>query len=230
MKTPLLLATLLIFASSALAQKRQPVETAPPATAPSTTNTSNQGVGNNRFRAHFGDFCCSAPSDDRTTDDSATPFASVEIVHAHGGPDWKPSGYMTFGQAVSLGQQQTALSPGHANPAMVQQMLDLYQELQKVKEQNRVDGKSDDVKWRELKPALNPADYRRPPSTFMNYADALAVGEQADQQKQEPPPTPSLGEVAQEQRDAKPADEKAEVLIKQNADGTPVIVQKKPQQ
>jgi hypothetical protein len=136
---------------------------------------------------------------------------------------------MTFSQALSVGQQQSTLTPSQqSNSAMVQQMLDLYRQMRAVEAQNRADGKSGPVKWSDLKPALDPADYRRPPTTFMDYPQALALGEQEEAHLQDQNQTPSLGQLAQDQRESKPAEEKAKVVIKQNADGSPVIVQRKP--
>lgn len=114
------------------------------------------------------------------------------------------------------------------NPAMVQQMLDLYEQERVVEAQQRLDAKSGPVKWSDLKPALDPANYRRPPTTFMDYSQALALGAQEEAYAQDPNHTASLGEVAQDQRESKPAEEKVKVVIKQNAGGSPVIANKKP--
>jgi len=46
--------------------------------------------------------------------------------------------------------------------------------------------------------------------------------------QQTPAPAPSLGDVAREQRDSKNSDEKADIRIKQDANGRPVVVTKQP--
>jgi hypothetical protein len=132
---------------------------------------------------------------------------------------------MTFSQALSTGQQQVTLAPTpEAKSALVQQMLDLIQQVRAAQNQNYLNDDSGPVKWADLKPAINPTDYQRPPSTFMNFSQALALGKQQAAQKQAP--TPSLGEVAQDERASKPADEKATVVIKQDAQGNAIIVHK----
>jgi hypothetical protein len=225
MKTFLLLAGVTLLAAPTFAQARPPAESSHP-----IIQMRQPAQSSFRFHAHFGNACCSfdnsfAPE----SDDSGSPFASVEIAHAHGGPDFQPSSFMTFSQALSVGQQQAMLThTQQSNAAMVQQMLDLFQQVRAVKDQNRADGKSGPVKWVDLKSTVDPADYRRPPSTFMDYAQALALGEQEEANAQDLNQAPSLGAAAQDQREAKPAEEKAKVVIKQNADGSPVIVQKKP--
>jgi hypothetical protein len=93
--------------------------------------------------------------------------------------------------------------------------------------QNRLNGKSGPVKWSDLKPRLDPADYRHPASTFMDYSQALALGEQEEAQAKEAAQTPSLGEVVDDLRESKSTEEKAKVVIKQDADCMPVIIQKK---
>jgi len=220
----------LAFATSTFAQAKASAESSRPVTESRPVVETRPPVQvNNRLRAHFGNSCCLSLDSTQSSGDSVSPFASVEIVHAQGGPDWQPSNFMTFPQAVSVGQQEAALTPGHqANPAMVQQMLELIQQVRIAKDQNRADGNSGPVKWADLKPALDPADYRRPPSTFMDYQQALALGEDAEAHPKDPDQMPSLGDVARDERESKPANEKATVVIKQNADGSPVIVQKKP--
>jgi hypothetical protein len=227
MKTSLLLAGVTLLAASTFAQARPPAEPSHPVIEMRQPTQSNF-----RFHAHFGNACCSSDNSFAPeSGESESPFASVEIVHAHGGPDFQPSSFMTFSQALSMGQQQAMLTPSRqSSAAVVQQMLDLIQEVRAVKDQNRADGKSGPVKWADLKSTLDPADYRRPPSTFMDYSRALALGEQEEAQEQNPKQEPSLGPAAEDQREAKPAEERAKVVIKQNADGSPVIVQKKPQQ
>jgi hypothetical protein len=225
MKTSLLLGAVMLLTSSTFAQARPPVEPSRP-----VIEMRQPAQSNFRFHAHFGNACCSSNTFVPASDDSDGPLASVEIAHAHGGPDFQPSNFMTFPEAVSVGRQQATLThTQQSNAAMVQQMLDLIQEVRAVKDQNRADGKSGPVKWADLKSTIDPADYRRPPSTFMDYSQALALGEQEEAQAQDLNQEPSLGAAAQDQREAKPAEEKAKVIIKQNADGSPVIVQKKPQ-
>ena len=64
------------------------------------------------------------------------------------------------------------------------------------------------------------------PSRFVRFSKAVATGERALQQT--PAPAPSLGDVAREQRDSKTSDEKADIRIKQDANGKPVVVTKQP--
>jgi hypothetical protein len=64
------------------------------------------------------------------------------------------------------------------------------------------------------------------PSRFVRFSKAVATGERALQQA--PAPTPSLGDVAREQRDSQTSDEKADIRIKQDANGKPVVVTKQP--
>lgn len=225
MKKPLLLAAVMLLTSSAFAQARPPLESSHPV---AETQTRPQLQPNFRFHVHRGGSCCSAPDFAPSSDDYASPSVSVEIVEAQGDPDWQSSNFMPFPQAVSAGQQQAAITPGKPNAAMVQQMVELYQQVRAAQEQKGQNGNSAPVKWSDLKPALDPADYRRAPTTFMDYSQALALGKQEEAQAQDPNQTPSLAEAAHDQRESKPAEEKAKVVIKQNADGSPVIVQKKP--
>lgn len=219
-----LLAGVTLLVTSTFAQTRAPLESSRP-----VIEMRQPAQPNFHFHAHFGNACCSTDTFAPASDDSDGPFASVEIVHAHGGPDFQPSSFMTFPQALSVGRQQATLThTQRSNAAMVQQMLDLFQQVRAVKDQNCADGKSGRVKWADLKSTIDPADYRRPPSTFMDYSQALALGEQEEAHAQDLNREPSLGAAAQDQREAKPAEEKAKVVIKQNADGSPVIVQKKP--
>ena len=225
MKSSLVSAAVMLLASSTFAQARTPVEPSHP-----VIEMRQPAQSNFHFHTHFGNSCC--PSDNSfapESDDSGSPFALVEIVRTHGGPDFQPSSFMTFPQALSVGRQQATLAPSQqSNATIVQQMLDLIQQVRAVKDQNRADGKSGRVKWADLKSTLDPADYRRPPSTFMDYSQALALGEQADAQ---PPGTQqpvSLGDAAREVNESKPTGEKAKVAIKQDDKGNPVIVEKKP--
>jgi hypothetical protein len=226
MKSSLLLAAVMLLAASTFAQARPPLEPSRP-----IIEMRQPAQSHFHFHAHFGNSCCSSDNNFApVSDDSESPFGSAEIVHAHGGPDFQPSSFMTFSQALSIGRQQATLTPSQqSNAAMVQQMLDLFQQVRAVKDQNRADGKFGPVKWADLRSTIDPADYRRPPSTFMDYSQALALGEQEEAHAQDLNQEPSLGAAAQDQREAKPAEEKAKVVIKQNADGSPVIVQKKPQ-
>ena len=64
------------------------------------------------------------------------------------------------------------------------------------------------------------------PSKFVRFSKAVATGERTLQQT--PAPAPSLGDVAREQRESKTFDEKADVRIKQDANGKPVVVTKQP--
>ena len=62
----------------------------------------------------------------------------------------------------------------------------------------------------------------------MDYSRAPALGEQADARPQGTQQPVSLGDAAREVNESKPAGEQAKVVIKQDAKGHPVIVEKKP--
>jgi hypothetical protein len=64
------------------------------------------------------------------------------------------------------------------------------------------------------------------PSKFLHFSKAVATGQRTLQQT--PAPAPSLGDVAREQRDSKTSNEKADVVIRQDAKGKPVVVEKQP--
>ncbi len=224
MRTSILLAAFILLATSAFAQAKTPTESSRP-----VVESRPQPQQNYRFHVHIGSSCFFSSSFSSSPDDSGSPFAAVGIVQEHGGPNWQPSSFVAYPQALSKGQQQVALTPlQQQSPVTVQQMLDLYQQVRAVEAQNRLEGNPSPVKWSDLRPALDPADYRRPPTSFMDYSQALALGEQEAAHAQDPNQPPSLGEVAQDQRESKPAEEKAKVVIKQNAEGSPVIVNKKP--
>jgi len=227
MKTPLMLVAVVVLAGSAFGQAKVPAEPSQSITE-SRPPISTRAVAqpDHRFRARFSNSCCFDINSAPVSDDSVIPFASVEIVHAQGGPDWQASNFMMFQQAVRLGQQQAALAPRGSNPAMVQQMLELIQQVRAVKDQNRLNGNTESVKWADLKGTLDTADYRRPPSTFMDYSQALALGEKAQTPGTQQPV--SLVDAAREASESKPAGEKAKVAIKQDDKGNPVIVEKKP--
>jgi|GEM_PF-6321650 len=74
--------------------------------------------------------------------------------------------------------------------------------------------------------AHGDADWQ--PSRFMRFSKALATGEREQAQQQTPEPTPSLGDVAREERESKTSDEKPGAVIKQDAKGKPVVVTKQP--
>ena len=224
MRTWLLLAAVAVLSTSSFAQSKpstdasRPVFQRPP-------QSQSQAPRNFHARTNFSDACCFSSGFGSTSYDSGSSSPSYANVGAHGGPDWQSSNYMTFSQALSTGQQQVTLAPTpEAKSALVQQMLDLIQQVRAAQNQNYLNDDSGPVKWADLKPAINPTDHQRPPSTFMNFSQALALGKQQAAQKQAP--TPSLGEVAQDERASKPADEKATVVIKQDAQGNAIIVHK----
>jgi hypothetical protein len=189
--------------------------------------TRSQPQQNFHVRSRFSDACCFSSGFAEAPSESGSSPASFGVVAAQGGPDWQSSNFIAFPQALSLGQQQATLAPTpEAKSALVQQMLDLIQQVRAAQDQKHLNGDSGPVKWADLKPAVNLADYQRPPSTFMDFSQALALGKQEAAQAQDP--ARSLGELAQDERAAKPADEKATVVIKQDAQGNPVIVHKQP--
>ena len=229
MKSSLMLVAIVMLAGSAFGQAKAAAEASQSITE-SRPPISTRAVAqpDHQLRARFSNSCCSDVNSAPVSDDSAIPFASVEIVHAQGGPDWQASNFMMFQQALRLGQQQAALAPQGSNPAMVQQMLELIQQVRAVKDQYRLNGNTESVKWADLKGTLDTTDYRRPPSTFVDYSQALALGEQADAQASGTQQPVSLGDAAREANESKPAGEKAKVAIKQDDKGNPVIVEKKP--
>ena len=98
---------------------------------------------------------------------------------------------------------------------MVQQRLELIQQVRTAKIQNRLDGNIKPVKCADLNGTLDTSDYRRPPSTFMDYSRAPALGEQADARPQGTQQPVSLGDAAREVNESKPAGEQAKVVVKQ---------------
>jgi len=143
------------------------------------------------------------------------------IVFEHGDPDWMPSRFVNFDHAVRLGQRQAPPPPGLPTAAMVQQTLYLIQ-------QGRIEAYTA-AKNGSPPNASGAAAIESdpsPPSVYMTYADALALGaEQID--AGDNPPAP-LGDVARENRGDQQGHPKPGVKIKQDADGNPIIVQKKP--
>jgi hypothetical protein len=227
MRLCLSFAALMLLATSGFAQSKATTDSTRPVfeRPPQTQSRPQQ---NFHARSRFGDTCCFSSGFAQTaSSDSGSLPASYGVVAAQGGPNWQSSNFVTFSEAVAMGQQHPTLAPTpEAKSALIQQMLDLIQQVRVAENQNRLEGNSGPVKWGDLKPAVNPADYQRPPSTYLDFSQALALGQREAEQKQEP--APSLGEVAQDERAAKPAGEKAAVVIKQDAHGNPIIVHKQP--
>jgi hypothetical protein len=116
MQTSLLLAAVVVLAASASAQEKSAVASSGSvAETRVVTATRAASQPDHHFHAHFANSCCLTINPAPASDDSVSPLASVEIVHAQGGPDWQPSNFMTFQQAVTLGQEQAALAPGFTN-------------------------------------------------------------------------------------------------------------------
>ena len=224
MRGSLLLTAAALLASSTFAQSARPpiVTERPPASTTSPRPT------NYRFHAQFAADCCRMGFGfpDAPVSTSASTPQSYGSARAVGGPDFQPSSYVPFPDAVAAGEEQAANSPfTQSKNATVQQMLDLVQATRAAQQQTYDDGDSAPVKWSDLKPGINPSDYLKPPSTYVKYKDALALGkEEAQEEAQQPP---SLGEVAQGAKDARPADAKTAVVIKQDARGTPELLHKR---
>src|SRR5271163_1857241 len=217
MKPSLLFAAVVMLATSSFAQSKAPSDATRPVFQ-RPPQTQSQPPQNFHARSRFSDTCCFFSDFAPAASDSGSSPASFGIVAAQGGPDWQSSSFMAFAQALLTGQHGATLAPTpEAKSAMVQQMLELIQQVRAAQDQKHLDGDTGPVKWADLKPALNPADYQRPPSTYMDFSQALALGEQEATQNQEP--APSLGEVAQDERATKAADAKATVVIKQDAKG-----------
>jgi hypothetical protein len=226
MRRTLLLTAAALIASPIFAQSSRPIDTErPPAPV---TQAANSAPTNYRFHAQFGGCCVSgfdfSGGGSNTYASNAAP-QSYGSAHAAGGPDFQPSRYEPFPDAVAAGEEQASNSPfAQSKDATVQQMLDLVQATHAAAQQEYDEGDSAPVKWADLKPGINPADYQKPPSTYMKYKDALALGkEQAEEEAQQPP---SLGEVAAEAKDARPAGEKPVAVIKQDSKGAAVVVHK----
>lgn len=222
MRASLLLTAAALFATSAVAQSaRPPIATERPPDEAKATPTSYH------FHAQFAGDCCGAGvgSVDAPATAAASAPPSYGSARAAGGPDFQPSSYEPFPVAVAAGRQQAANSPfAQSKDATVQQMLELIQATHSAQQQIHENGDSAPVRWSDLKPGINPSDYLKPPSTYMKYKDALALGkEQAQEEAQQPP---SLGEVAEEAKQARPADEQPAVVVRQNADGTPRVIHK----
>ena len=223
MRGSLQLTAFALLASSTFGQSSRP----PVVTERPTTPATSGAPTSYRFHAQFAPFCCTtdfaaAPA---TESASSAPTPSYASLHAAGGPNFQPSSYVPFPDAVAAGEQQSANSPvAQSKDATVQQMLDLIQATRAAEAESDEEGSSAPVKWADLRPGINPADYLKPPSTYMKYKEAVALGkEQAEEEAQQPP---SLGEVAADAKDARPADEKPAVVVRQNPDGTPRIVHK----
>jgi hypothetical protein len=222
MRTCLLFAAVAVLATSSFAQS-QPSSDASQSVFQRPPQSQSQAPRNFHARSNFSDTCCFSSGFGSSSYESGSSVPSYANAGAHGGPDWQSSNHLTFSQALSTGQQQATLAPTpEAKSTLVQQMLDLIQQARAAQNQNSLNGDSGPVKWADLKPGINPADSQRPPSTFMNFSQALALGKQEAAQDQARPP--SLGEVAQDERASKPADEKATVVIKQDAQGNAIIV------
>lgn len=224
MKMTCILFVMSLLAVNTLAQNKDSAAPHPVQTqgrVPLGETTPRQS--NRRLGTDFGGRCCWFGGSTLDFEGWESAFPDGGFVSFHGGVDWKRSHFMPFSQALSVGQQESE-DWLHQPPTtgMIQQMLDLIQE-ERMAAEAAGGGR---VKWADLQPAINPADYRRQPSTFLDYPQALALGEAEEAAAQNPDPAASLGEVAREQRESKPAGEKAKVKIKQTADGTPVIVQK----
>jgi hypothetical protein len=223
MRGSLLLTAAALLASSSFAQSARP----PIVTEPPPASTTSPSPTNYRFHAQFAPDCCGTGfgfADAPASTSVPTPqwYGSTRAV---GSPDFQPSSYVPFPDAVAAGEEQAANSPfAQSKNATVQQMLDLVQATRAAQQQTYDDGDSAPVKWSDLKPGINPSDYLKSPSTYMKYKDAVALGrEEAQAEAQQPP---SLGEVAGQAKDARPADAKPAVVIKQDAHGTPELIHK----
>jgi hypothetical protein len=227
MRGSLLLTATALLASSALAQSsRPPFPTERPPVGTSTP--TNAAPTNYQFHAQFGANCCgtdfgfvSAPV---SADAGATP--APKFAYAVGGPNFQPSNYVPFPEAVAAGDELAANSPfKQSKDATVQQMLDLVQATHAAEQQNYdEEGTSAPVRWADLQPGINPSDYLKPPSTYLKYKDAVARGKEEAQPQAEQPP--SLGEVAADAKEARQAGAKPAIVVGQNADGTPRVIQK----
>jgi hypothetical protein len=149
----------------------------------------------------------------------AAPAYQNTVVSEQGDPQWAPTRYVKFAKALRLGQQQIPAGPNAAPSAdAVQQML--YQIQQEKMEAAAAAAQG----------APAPAESAAPrTSSYVPYDQAVALGAQqqaAAQAAENPEP---LGDVARDNQQQKAAESKAAVKIKQDADGNPVMVEKKPQ-
>jgi hypothetical protein len=234
MRGSLLLASAALLANATFAQSAKPTfptERPPVAT---TTAPANASPSNYQFHAQFGAGCCSSdfgfvgapdsvPGSAPNSANAVAP-AAPRFAYAAGGPNFQPSNYVPFRDAVAEGDEQAANAPfKQSKDATVQQMLDLIHATRAAEQQNYdEEGSSAPVKWADLQPGINPADYLKPPSTYMKYKDAVALGKAQQQEKTQQPP--SLGEVASEASESRPAGTKPAVVVRQDADGTPRVI------
>jgi hypothetical protein len=229
MRGSLLLTAAAILATSTFAQSdRSTTFTERPPAA--TTSAASATPTNYQFHAQFGGACCGPDFGFVSAQDaanSATPSSAQPHgpTYAVGGPNFQPSSYVPFADAVAAGERQAANSPfAQSKDATVQQMLDLVQATRAAQQEIHDDGDSAPVKWSDLKPGINPSDYLKPPSQYMSYNDAVALGN--DEQRKQMQQPPSLGAVAADAKEARPSDEQPAVVVRQNADGTPRVVHK----
>jgi hypothetical protein len=228
MKTSLLFTAVLLLATPGFAQSRTSTDSSQAYQRPAATQSSQRDF---HARSRFGDTCCFSYGDYGASGYSSSGSLpqSYGVTSAKGGPNWQASNFVTFEQALAMADEHPTLAATpEAKSALIQQMLDLIQEVRTAQDQKHANGDSGAVKWADLKPAINPADYQQPQSTYMDFSQALALGEEESEQKAQP--ALSLGEVAQEERAEKPADEKATIKFKQDSKGNAIIVHKQPQQ
>ncbi len=225
MRGSLLLTAAAFLASSTFAQS------AKPAFPPVATDIApaNAMPSNYQFHAQFGTDCCAtdfglvgAPESAPASGNAVAP-ASARFAYAAGGPDFQPSNYAPFRDAVAQGDEQAAHSPfAQSRDATVRQMLDLIQASRAAEQQNyNEEGADAPVRWADVQSGINPSGYLRPPSSYLKYKDAVSRGKQ---EAQAGPPQPSLGEVAAAAKDERPADAKPAVGVRQDADVAPRVI------
>jgi hypothetical protein len=181
---------------------------------------------NYRLHSRLYDVCCASSATSSGFGGGASSSYQDTIVTAHGDPDWTPSHFLAFPKAVSLGNQQAGSAPGQARTAaMVQQMLYLIQQerIAASAQANRVV-----VSNGSAAPPATAADAEpSSASAYVPYDQAVALGGE-EVATADAPPTP-LGDEARNDLAEKATEPKAAIKIKQDADGNPVIIEKKKQ-
>jgi hypothetical protein len=223
MKKSFLLAAVACFAMSAFAQDKDSHR------APRLISASaQQAAPNFHFHARLFTQCCSSAGFPQYSVGDQDASAAPAIDYVQGDPDWMPSTFVNFRRAVSIGRQQQALKPSGQQPdsGTIQQILDSIEQQRTAawlaQHPNRANSSASTN-------AAAPAPQPSPDSTYMNFAQALALGKQELAEQKAAAQPPPLGDVAREEAESKPDREIATVKIKQDAYGNPIIVEKKQQ-
>jgi hypothetical protein len=230
MRMFLLFTVALTLASTASAQSSNPSADArggKPSAPRGISNRQPQPARTNyQLHAHLYTPCCAVGAESGGFDAGSGWAGEPDtVVTAQGEPGWAPSRYVKFSKAVRIGKQQAPAPPSAGqvpSPNAVQQMLYLIQ-------QDRINAASAARTRAPAHASLASSDEDADADApYVPFDQALALGEAeiaAEQAAENPPP---LGDVARDDAAEKSSEPKAELKIKQDADGNAVIVEKKP--